>query len=96
MTVTLAKLIIQAIVLLEKAGAKVHEVVTDGAATNREFRSEVGCSGKIENARNSFSHPTADDHKIYIFSDTPHLIKCIRNRLFEEGKLQVLISINSI
>lgn len=35
--ITLAKLIVQAIALLERSGAKVHGVVTDGATTNKKF-----------------------------------------------------------
>lgn len=92
--VTLAKLIVQCIAVLEKFGAKIHGVVSDGASTNRKFWTEVGCSGKMNCLKNSFPHPTIDDREVYLFSDTPHLIKCIRNRLFDYGELRVLILLN--
>ena len=87
--VMLAKLIIQAIVLLEKAGAKIHGVVSDGASTNRKFWSELGVSGQLGESKSSFPHPTIDERKVYAFSDPPHLIKCIRNRLYDKQELKV-------
>lgn len=87
--IEIAKLVIQCIVLLEKFGAQVHGVVCDGSKPNKKFWEEVGCSGKINNTKNSFTHPMSDNRQVYLFSDTPHLIKCIRNRLFNKGELQV-------
>jgi hypothetical protein len=37
---------------------------------------------------NSFQHPVENERSIYVFSDTPHLIKTIRNRLYNK-ELQV-------
>lgn len=85
----LAKLIVKAIVLLENVGAKVHGVVTDGASTNRKFWSEMGISGQRTKLQNSFEHPVAAGRRIFVFSDTPHLIKTIRNRLHGKKILQV-------
>jgi len=31
-----------------------------------------------------FKNPVNDNRKIYLFSDVPHLIKCIRNRLLDQ------------
>lgn len=87
--IELSKLIIQAISVLEKAGALIHGVVTDSATTNRKFWSEMGVSGKIDNVQSWFPHPSVADRKVFVFSDTPHLIKCIRNRLYEKGELKV-------
>lgn len=78
--VVLTKLIIKAIILLEAAGAKVHGVVSDGANPNRNFWKQVGVSGNIKDPNNSFTHPLDDNRKIFVFSDVPHLYKCIRNR----------------
>lgn len=50
--------LLQAIALLENIGAKVHGVITDGAATNRKFWTAVGVSGKKNNCINYFNHPT--------------------------------------
>ena len=86
---TIAKLIIQAITLLEKAGAKMHGVITDGASTNRKFWSEMGVSWKMINVQSWFSHPSPENRKVYVFSDTPHVIKRMRNRLYKRGELKV-------
>ena len=75
----LAKLIIEAICLLEKAGARIHGIVADGASTNRKVWTELGCSGKLYSFKNSFEHPTDKARKIFLFSDVPHLIKNVRN-----------------
>ena len=88
----LAKLLVQAIVLLENAGAKIHGIVADGGKPNRKMWTEMGCSGKMdESFKNWFEHPTDEARKVYFFSDAPHLMKTIRNRLAGSGKLQVRI-----
>lgn len=74
---------------MENAGAKVHGVITDGATTNRKFWSTVNVSGDQENLQNSFPRPLDDDRRVYDFSDTPHLIKTIRNAFYNKGVLQV-------
>lgn len=84
-------MVIKAICLLENAGASVVGVVSDGASTNRKLWSELGISGKIENFSNSIKHPLDDKKKIYMFSDAPHLIKNIRNRLYSKKSLRVII-----
>ena len=84
---TIAKLIVQVISQLEKAGAKMHGVITDGALTNRKIWSEMRIIGKMNNVQRRFSHPTEENRKLYVFSDTPYLIKCIHNRLYERGEL---------
>ncbi|XP_025155068.1 uncharacterized protein LOC112588640 [Harpegnathos saltator] len=79
----LAQLVIKAIALLENINVKVHGVITDGAATNRKFWNIVsGVSGKKDDLINVFNHPTVNGRYIYVFSDTPHLIRTIRNRLY--------------
>lgn len=78
----LAELIIKAIIVLENTGVNIHGVVTDGAATNRKFWSEMGISGKKNELKNYFTHILDESRKIFIFSDTPHLIKTVRNRLY--------------
>lgn len=90
--VVLVKLIIKAILILEKSGATVWGVITDDATTNRKFWSEMGVSGEKCNLKSHFQHPADDDRKIYVFSDTPHLIKTIRNRLYNKKTLQVSVA----
>lgn len=78
----LAELIVKAIVLLENSGAKIHGIVTDGAATNRKFWSVMSISGKKNELKTWFTHVLDSSRKIFVFSDT-HLIKTIRNRLYD-------------
>ena len=97
----LARIVVQAIALLEQAGAKVHGIVADGGKPNRKMWTELGCSGKKGTLKNVFEHPThnMDDQdnslscnrKVFFFSDAPHLMKTIRNRLENKGKLRVRI-----
>lgn len=63
----LAKLVVQCIILLEKAGAKIHGVVADGASTNRRIWGELGCSGKMGQGvfKNYFGNPIDDDRKVF-------------------------------
>lgn len=90
---TLAQLLIKAIILIEKSGGKVHGVVGDGASTNRKFWTIMGVSGAQQHFKNFFPHPFEEDRKIFAFSDTPHLIKTVRNRLYNQKTLQVTIVI---
>lgn len=89
--VILAQLVVQAIFLIEQAGAFVDGLVCDGASTNRKMWSEFGVSGKKQpedekfQNRNYFINPADDSRKIYVFSDTPHLFKCIRNNLMSRN-----------
>lgn len=50
--------------------------------------------GQKNNIVNSFNHPTINGRVVYAFSDTPHLIKMIRNRLYTTS-LQVILNTNS-
>ncbi|EEC06912.1 hypothetical protein IscW_ISCW004133, partial [Ixodes scapularis] len=80
----LAQLLIQAIVLMENAGAKIHGFVSDGASKNRRMWKLLGINGELGDCCNSFTHPSDPDRKVFAFSDAPHLIKCIRNRLKQQ------------
>ena len=83
-------MVIKAIILLENAGEYIHGLVCDGAQTNRKAWSIVGVNGDQVSFRNSFEHPLTPERKVFVFSDTPHLIKTIRNRLFNNGALRVI------
>ena len=89
----LAKIVLRAICLLENAGAIIHGVIGDGASTNRKMWKILGINTTINKLRSSFDHPLDEKRKIFMFSDTPHLIKCIRNRLYDKGQLKVCIFI---
>lgn len=85
----LTRLILKAIVLLENAGVKIHAVVSDAGGPNRGFWNEVKVSGKFGQTTSHFKHPFDDKRKVFVISDTPHLIKCIRNRLEKQKFLTV-------
>lgn len=76
--------------MLENIGAKVDGIVSDGASTNRKVWTELGICGEKNNVVNSFIHPMNKSRRIYLLSDAPHLIKTVRNRLFNMKYLKVL------
>lgn len=86
---TLTQLIVKAVVLLENAGVKVHGLVSDGAQTNKKFWSELGISSKLNSCISYIEHFVDETRKFFIFSDTPHLIKNVRNRLYNNRELMV-------
>jgi hypothetical protein len=88
----IAQLIIAVIRKLEKHGAIIDAVVCDGATTNRKMWNEFGISGKIDTPVNKITHPSDDNRFLYFFSDAPHLIKCLRNRLLDKSVLRVSIN----
>lgn len=85
----LAQLVLKAIFLLEEAGALVDAVVCDGASTNRSMWKEFGVSGALNGTKHYFTHPVDDTRKVFVFSDAPHLLKCVRNRLHAQKILLV-------
>lgn len=85
----MAQLVIKAISLLENTGVKIDGVVSDGASTNRKLWSELGISGNKNELTNSFEHPLDPKRKVFMFSDAPHLIKNVRNRLLNKKSLKV-------
>lgn len=90
----MAQLIITAICLLENIGVKIEGVVSDGASTNRKFWVELGISGQKDKVSNSFQHLLDPKRKIFIFADAPHLIKNVRNRLYNKKSLRVNTILN--
>jgi len=91
--VDLAKIIVKAILLLEDAGVQVIGITGDGASTNRTMWNILGVSGKVDKFKNTFSNPFNDSHQVYIFSDPPHLLKTVRNRLYTKRTLRVSYTI---
>jgi len=87
--VVLAQLAIKAISLLEAIGAKVDGIVCDGAQTNRRMWTEFGISGIINNVQSYIIHPMDSKRKIFFFSDAPHLLKNVRNKLHDKKFLRV-------
>lgn len=85
----LAQLVIKAICLLENIGCRVEGVVSDGASTNRKLWVELGISGQKDKVSNSFQNPLDPKRQIFMFADAPHLIKNVRNRLYNKKSLRV-------
>lgn len=88
----LAKIVIKAICMLENAGAIIHGVVSDGASTNRKMWKHFGIDASQDNLKTFFTHPLNENRKVFVFSDTPHLIKCVRNRLYNKQRLRVRVN----
>ena len=53
----------------------------DEGGPNRKFWFEVGATGKVHDLKSFFTHPTDESRKIFIFTNTPYLIKIIGNCL---------------
>ena len=87
----LAKLILAAITSIENAGGMVMGMVCDGAQTNRRVWTEFGISGKLNSPNSSIEHFCDENRRFFAFSDSPHLLKCVRNRLYNNKVLKVRI-----
>lgn len=85
----LAKIVVKATMYLEESGAKIHGIIADGASTNRKMWSVLGVTSAMDGLKTWFTHPLDDERKVFVFSDTPHLIKTLRNRLFNNKRLRV-------
>jgi len=88
----LAKLLISAIIYIENCGGLIHGAVCDGASTNTRMRKLLRIDTSIKNLRTYFEHPCNEKRKVFMFSDVPHIIKCIRNRLHNNKILRVSIA----
>lgn len=49
----------------------------------------LGISAKEDDFKNYFENPFDSTRNIFVFSDPPHLMKTIRNRLYEKKQLRV-------
>lgn len=90
--ITITQLVIKAISLLENSGVQIDGIVSDRSSSNRKLWNEFGVSGTRSNLQNSVVHPMNQNQKIYFFSDAPHLIKTVRNKLFNSKTLRVNIN----
>ncbi|XP_031785849.1 uncharacterized protein LOC100115274 isoform X2 [Nasonia vitripennis] len=68
-------LLVEAIVLAERAGLKVDGIANDGASWNRAMWDHFGVTEKNV----SVEHIVNSTRRLWFFSDFPHLIKCLRN-----------------
>jgi len=81
----LEKLIVEAILLLEKSGFQVHNVVTDGGPWNRGMWNSLG----ITNTNVFCQHPSDPERKLWFTSDFPHLVKTMWTRVLKNKTLVV-------
>ena len=93
-TEILAKLILQAVILLENCGAKVDGLVCDGSSTNRAALKSFGFCGVLENVQHKMTNPCDDSRSLFFFCDMPHLLKTIRNNLLRAKEFEVCIFTN--
>lgn len=83
----LTKIILEAVILVEKAGLKVDFITSDGAAWNRKMWKILGVGASATSTHCSAMHPVHPERQLYFLSDFPHLIKCLRNGLLGSGYL---------
>ncbi|KAH7933757.1 hypothetical protein HPB49_016948 [Dermacentor silvarum] len=76
-------------VLIENAEAIVGGVVCDGASRNRTMWRLLGVSGDMNSSKNFFEPPADAERKVYMFSDVPHLLKCIGKGRLSQKCLKV-------
>ena len=86
----LFRIIMKALILLEEVGARVLSLVCDGAQTNVTVWNQFKVTGKTGEVVNKFAHPTQDETPVYCLRDVPHLLKSLRNHLFNHKNVQVL------
>ncbi|KAL1445192.1 hypothetical protein MTO96_029298 [Rhipicephalus appendiculatus] len=83
----LTKIMLEAVILCEKAGLKVDFITSDGATWNRKMCSLMGIHASPTNTKCSAPHPVQPERLLYFLSDFPHLIKCLRNGLLASDYL---------
>lgn len=88
----LYRLLISAIIRLEVKGARVLCVVSDGATTNKKVWSLAGvCITEEGIIKNKICNPLRTNDQIFFLSDVPLVFKCMRNQMFNQDTVQVLI-----
>lgn len=76
---TLAKIILQVIIELEKSNVRVVAFTCDGSQPNKKAWKELGISGKMNAINNFISNPCDSSRKIFALGDICHEVKCVRN-----------------
>ncbi|KAF0734603.1 Transposable element P transposase [Aphis craccivora] len=87
--IDLAKIVVKAILLLENIGIQILGITSDGASTNRTMWNILGIVTKANELNNSFENPFDNKRKVFVFSDAPHLLKTVRNRLYNNKNLRI-------
>lgn len=79
----LAKIVLEATILAEKAGLFVDYVTCDAASWNRKMWHVYNTRASLKEVVCKKTHPVNSNRFLYFFSDFPHLVKNIRNRLLQ-------------
>jgi len=79
------------ILLLETSGVQVLAITSDDASTNRTMWHTLGIYAQSDEIHNSFTNPFDNNRQVFVFSDAPHLLKTIRNRLHTKKTFRVII-----
>ncbi|KAF0773698.1 Uncharacterized protein FWK35_00006300 [Aphis craccivora] len=75
--------------VLKITGCQIVSITSDGVATNRNVWSILEVSlREIRQLIQFFENPFNTITKKYVFSDFPHLMKTIQNRLFKNKELR--------
>lgn len=77
----LSKILLEAVLLAEKAGLKVDYITADGASWNRSMWRFFVISGSSASIKPSLPHPVEKGRSLFFMSDFPHLVKCVQNGL---------------
>nr|XP_050030190.2 uncharacterized protein LOC126526334 [Dermacentor andersoni] len=83
----LSKIVLEAVILAEKAGLKVDFVTADGASWNRSMWRIFGISGSSSCVKSSVAHPVDKERRLFFMSDFSPLDK-MRKERFPEVLLQ--------
>lgn len=93
----LAKIVLEATVLAEKAGLFVDYITCDAASWNRKMWRIMGVKATSKEVVGKRLHPSDSKRFLYFLSDFPHLVKNLRNRLLQtsfdtpDGKVNQLL-----
>ncbi|KAM7312997.1 uncharacterized protein ISCGN_002918 [Ixodes scapularis] len=81
----LARIIVDAILMTEKAGLFIDFVTCDAAAWNRRMWKIFGIKATSTKVVCKTEHPADPSRKLHFISDFPHLVKCSRNNMLIAG-----------
>lgn len=79
----LSKIILEAVMLADKAGLLVDYVTCDAAPWNHKMWKIMGIKGTSREISGKRTHPVDGTRSLHFFSDVPHLVKHIGNRLLQ-------------
>ena len=81
---TLKTLIDKASAILEPRNARLIALISDGHRTNKSLWAAFGISGEQGRIKHWIPHSTVKGAKIFFISDVPHLMKCVRNHIWNK------------